>query len=151
MLVHIPLAVESVMTALINPPAGAPATPPARPSAQPPAIAGADGPAWRQLRQWQQDGKELAFVYSRSLGGLMQTGRGRLARLSAEALAIEAGLCKMFVVLTGAGYEAGPQLFFTPDLLGRFNVEGVAVRLANHDWLFLSAEAVPAHLTIGNT
>ncbi|MBJ7308902.1 hypothetical protein ACFOLJ_12950 [Rugamonas sp. CCM 8940] len=139
------------MTALINPPAGSPATPPAKPAAQPPAEAGADGPAWRRLQQWQRDGKELAFVYSRSLGGLTQTGRGRLARLSAEALTIEAGLCKLFVVLNGAGYEAGPQQFFTPDLLARFNVEGVAVRLANHDWLFLSAEAVPAHLTIGNS
>lgn len=108
------------------------------------------GSAWRQLLGWQRDGLELAFVYSRSLGGLMQTGRGRLARLTPESLTVEAGPCKLLVMLNGAAYEAGPQLFFTPDMSARFNVDGVAVKLANHDWLFFSAETVPANFAIGN-
>lgn len=111
---------------------------------------GHDGGAWRQLLHWQRDAAELAFVYSRSQGGLMQTGRGRIARLQAESLTLEAGPCKLFVLLGGAAYEAGPQLFFTPDLLGRFNIDGVAVKLANHDWLFLSAETVPSDLAIAH-
>lgn len=113
------------------------------------AEAGADG-AWRRLLDWQRDGLDLAFVYSRSLGGLMQTGRGRLARLAPESLTVEAGPCKLLVMLAGAAYEAGQQLFFTPDLSARFNVDGVAVKLANHDWLFFSAETVPANFAIGH-
>ncbi|WP_295990433.1 hypothetical protein [Rugamonas sp.] len=104
---------------------------------------------WRQMLGWQRDGAALCFVYARSLGGLMQTGRGQLARLAPDALTLEAGPCKLLVMLAGAAYETGPQLFFTPDLLSRFDVDGVAVRLANHDWLFLTASALPAHLAIG--
>ena len=33
-------------------------------------------------------------------------------------------------------------------MLGRYQVDGVAVRLANHDWLFLSAETMPPHAAL---
>jgi hypothetical protein len=98
-----------------------------------------------QLLHWHREGCELAFVYSRSLGGLMQTGRCRIVRLSQEMATLDATGCKLVIALSGAHYDTGPQQFFTPNLLSAFNVDGVAVRLANHDWLFLSEEAVPTH------
>jgi hypothetical protein len=109
-----------------------------------PAGASSQGAAWQQLLRWQENAQQLAFVYSRSLGGLIHTGQGSLAQLSLDAATIEAGASKLYIVLAGASYEAGPQLFFTPNLLSRFHVNGVAVRLANHDWLFLSDESLPA-------
>lgn len=115
-----------------------------------PALGDATPPsaAWARLLDWQRGGALLAFVYSRSLGGLMQTGHGRLAQLGEQALTIETAGSKLRILLAGASYEAGPQLFFTPDLLGRFQVDGVAVRLANHDWLFLSADSMPPHAAL---
>lgn len=113
-----------------------------------PATLDAPDSPWQQMLRWQRDGAALCFVYARSLGGLMQTGRGQLARLSPEALTLDADPCKLMVMLTGAAFETGPQLFFTPDLLSRFDVDGIAVRLANHDWLFLTASALPAHIAI---
>lgn len=108
-----------------------------------PAGASPQGAAWRQLLRWQEQARQLAFVYSRTLGGLIHTGQGRLEQLTLDATTIEAGNSKLYIVLAGASYEAGPQLFFTPNLLSRFHVNGVAVRLANHDWLFLSDESLP--------
>ena len=109
-----------------------------------PAGATSQGAAWQQLLHWQENALQLAFVYSRSQGGLVQTGRGRLAELSHDAAAIEAGDCRLYIVLTDAAYEAGPQVFFTPNSLTRFHLNGVATRLANRDWLFLSDESLPA-------
>jgi hypothetical protein len=98
-----------------------------------------------KLLDWHREGCELAFVYSRSMGGLMQTGRCRIVRLSQELATLDAVGCKLVITLSGAHYETGPQQFFTPNLLTAFNVDGVSVRLANHDWLFLSEEAVPTN------
>jgi hypothetical protein len=109
-----------------------------------PAGASSQGAAWQQLLHWHESGQPLAFVYTRSLGGLIHTGQGTLEQLSLEAATIQAGASKLYIVLANASYEAGPQLFFTPNLLSRFHVNGVAVRLANHDWLFLSDESLPA-------
>ncbi|OEZ97820.1 hypothetical protein [Duganella sp. HH101] len=104
--------------------------------------------AWACLQDWQRHGIQLSFVYSRSLGGLMQTGQGRLAQLGEQALTIEAAGSRLLVMLAGARYEAGPQLFFTPDLLERYQVAGIAIRLANHDWLFLSADTAAPRATL---
>jgi hypothetical protein len=109
-----------------------------------PAGASPQGAAWQQLLRWHEHQQRLAFVYSRSLGGLVHTGQGKLDQLTLDAVTVEAGASKLYIVLAGATYEAGPQLFFTPNLLSRFHVNGVAVRLANHDWLFLSDESLPA-------
>ncbi|TFW15391.1 hypothetical protein [Duganella callida] len=109
-----------------------------------PAGASAQGAAWQQLLRWHESGLQLSFVYMRSKGGLMQTGEGTLAQLNLDTVTIEAGPSRLLIVLHDASYEAGPQLFFTPNLLSRFHVNGVAVRLANHDWLFLSDESLPA-------
>jgi hypothetical protein len=106
------------------------------------------GAGWLKLLQWHQQGTKVAFVYSRSLGGLMQTGHCRLARLVAEFANLESSDCKLMVALSGARYELGPQKFFTANLLGSYFVNGVAVQLANHDWLFLSDEASPTQTLI---
>ncbi|MCA1248637.1 hypothetical protein [Massilia sp. MS-15] len=103
----------------------------------------AQGEGAAQLRQWQREGRELAFVYARSLGGLMQTGRCKISKLSGQYTTIDATGSRLVILLEGASYELGPQQFFTPGLAAAFAVPGVAVRLANHDWFFLSAETMP--------
>lgn len=105
---------------------------------------------WQRLLEWHRGETSLAFVYSRSLGGLMQTGQCRIARLTPEAATLETAGSKLMVALAGTTYEAAPQLFFTPDLLGHFQVDGVALRLPNHDWLFFSENAIPANLQLNS-
>jgi hypothetical protein len=105
---------------------------------------------WQRLLDWHRSETGLAFVYSRSLGGLMQTGQCRIARLTPEAATLETAGSKLMVALAGTTYEAAPQLFFTPDLLSHFAVDGVALRLPNHDWLFFSEQAIPANLQLNS-
>ncbi len=95
------------------------------------------------LREWQRAGTLLSFVYARSLGGLMQTGHGRITALSEAALTIDAGGSSLFVALAHAKFDDSPQLFFTANYTGNFLVPGVSISLANHDWLFFSADQVP--------
>lgn len=95
------------------------------------------------LREWQRAGTLLSFVYARSLGGLMQTGHGRIVALSDTALTVDAGGSSLFVVLLDARYDDSPQIFFTTTLSGHFQVPGVSISLGNQDWLFFSADQVP--------
>ena len=106
---------------------------------------------WQRLLEWQRVGANLAFVYSRSLGGLMQTGQCRIARLTPEAATLDAGGSKLMVVLAGSVFDVAPQLFFTPDLQSHYGVEGVALQLPNHDWLFFSEDAIPHHLRLNRS
>ena len=99
--------------------------------------------ALASLRQWQREGTLLSFLYARSLGGLMQTGHGRIAALSDTAMTVDAGGSSLFVVLLDAGYDDSPQLFFTANFSSHFQVPGVSIHLGNHDWLFFSADQVP--------
>jgi hypothetical protein len=108
----------------------------------------ADDTGWQRLRDWHRAETGLSFVYSRSLGGLVQTGHCRIARLTSESTMLDAAGSKLMVVLAGATVEAAPQLFFTPDLLSHFQVDGVALQLPNHDWLFFSEQAIPEHLQL---
>nr|WP_315402006.1 hypothetical protein [uncultured Duganella sp.] len=110
--------------------------------AAPPALSRAE-PAQAMLRDWQRAGTVLSFVYARSLGGLMQTGHGRLTALSEAALTIDAGGSSLFVALANAKFDDSPQLFFTANYSANFLVPGVSIGLGNHDWLFFSAEHVP--------
>ena len=96
-----------------------------------------------RLRQWQAAGTPLYFLYARSLGGLMQSGRGHLAALTETALTIDAGGSSLFVVLQGAAFDDAPQVFFTPDLGDHFSVPGISISLGNDDWLFFSTNEVP--------
>lgn len=95
------------------------------------------------LREWQRACTVLSFLYARSLGGLMQTGHGRIVSLTDGALTVDAGGSSLFVVLAEARYDDSPQMFFTPSLNSHFMVPGVSIHLGNHDWLFFSADQMP--------
>ena len=82
-------------------------------------------------------------MYARSLGGLLQTGHGRIVALSDTGLTLDAGGSSLFVVLLDARYDDSPQIFFTATLSGHFQVPGVNITLGNQDWLFFSADQVP--------
>jgi hypothetical protein len=100
-----------------------------------------EGPS--TLEGWHASGVELTFVYTRSRGGLMQSGRCRIESLTDEFLKLEAGDCKLVVCITDAGFDVGPQLFFSANLLSRADIHGVALKLANFDWLFLAEATLP--------
>jgi hypothetical protein len=95
------------------------------------------------LRGWHANATDLHFVYARSGGGLMQSGRCRIEVLTAELLKLDAAGAKLAIDIGGAALDVGPQLFFSADLLSRADVHGVALKLANFDWLFLSEVAMP--------
>lgn len=99
--------------------------------------------ARQRLHGWHAAGATLCFSYTRSLGGLVQSGRGRIVSLTNTALTIDAGSSSLFVVLDDATFDDTPQIFFTPDLGGHFQVHGVGIGPNNHDWLFFSDAAVP--------
>ena len=103
----------------------------------------AESAAWQRLSEWHESGAELGFVYARSLGGLIFTGRARIARLAPHSLTLEGGGGKAVVLLGDAVYEQKPQVFFSPDLMRAHEVDGVAISLGNHDWLFVSDAAIP--------
>ena len=104
---------------------------------------GGGGDIVARLRRWHATGSVLFFLYARSLGGLMQSGRGRIVTLGEMALTIDAGGSTLLVMLGGAALDDTPQIFFTPDLSSHFQVPGVGLRLGNHDWLFFSDAQVP--------
>lgn len=96
-----------------------------------------------RLCAWHDDATALCFVYARSLGGLVQSGRGRIAMLNEMALTIDAGGSTLLVMLAGAAYDDAPKIFFTPDLASHFQVAGIGISLGNHDWLFFSPDELP--------
>ncbi len=102
-----------------------------------------DGDILARLRGWHENDSVLFFLYARSLGGLMQSGRGRIAVLNDTALTIDAGASTLFVMLSGAAFDDTPQIFFTSGLDSHFQVDGIGIALANHDWLFFSPQEMP--------
>jgi len=96
-----------------------------------------------RLRDWQRAATTLCFVYARSLGGLMQSGRGRIAILNDMALTIDAGGSSLLIMLSGAAFDDTPQIFFTSNLGSHFQVDGISIALGNHDWLFFSPAELP--------
>jgi hypothetical protein len=104
------------------------------------------GEALMRLGNWQTRGTELSFVYSRSKGGLIHVGRGRIVRCTEDVIHVDTTSGNMVVVLTSAKFSTEPQLFFTPGYLSSGHVEGVSVFLENFDWLFLSGDASPEML-----
>lgn len=100
------------------------------------------------LHEWQRAGTVLSFLYARSLGGLMQTGHGRIVSLTDTALTVDAGGSSLFVALADARYDDSPQMFFTPTLGSHFMVPGVSISLGNHDWLFFSADQMPTGVVL---
>lgn len=110
------------------------ATPVPSPSA---AGAGADSAVPNELRRWLSQGQALSFVYSRALGGLIQTGRAQLSGMDTEYLELRNAEMNLIVVIRKARFSTEPQLFFSPGFVGSRLVEGVSLHLENCDWLFL--------------
>lgn len=96
---------------------------------------------WSMLERWMRSKTELAFVYSRSLGGFMQTGRGVVSGLDPEYLELRTAGSTAIIVLRNARFSHEPQAFFSPSLTSSRLVPGVSISLENNDWLFFSAEA----------
>lgn len=90
------------------------------------------------LRAWLKSRTELSFVYSRSMGGLIQTGRAAVTGLDSEYLELRAAGTTMIIVVRGARYSIEPQLFFSPTFSSARQIPGVSVSLENFDWLFLT-------------
>jgi hypothetical protein len=105
-------------------------------SAGPSALESPEG-APETLRAWLKNKKELSFVYFRSLGGFIQTGRARLTGMDSEYLELRSAGTTIIVVSRGAKYSTEPQIFFNPSFSSARAIPGVAVSLENFDWLFL--------------
>ncbi|MBZ2208238.1 hypothetical protein [Massilia soli] len=85
--------------------------------------------ARQRLHGWQTAGQMPCFSYTRTVGGLVLSGRGRIATSSATALTIDALSSSLFVVLDDATFDDTPQIFFTPDLGGHFQLHGIGTGL----------------------
>ena len=89
------------------------------------------------LSSWRDGAAKLGFSYFRAGGGLMQTGRVRILRVTPGLLTLETRGSRIAVVLSGARFEYKPAGFLRPDFQGMYDVPGLYVWLQNHDWLFL--------------
>jgi hypothetical protein len=103
-----------------------------------------------QLRSWLRSGEKLAFVYSRSLGGLIATGWAVVAAVDPKFLRLRTSDGHLLVTTAGAAASTDPQRFFSADLLRSHLVSGLSLQLASHDWLFLSSSAPPEALSLRN-
>lgn len=92
----------------------------------------------RELQAWLENSLPLTFVYSRSMGGLIQTGRAVLSAMDAGYLELRTPGSTLIVVTRGARYSTEPQVFFNPALTDSRAIPGVSVSLENCDWLFLT-------------
>jgi len=99
--------------------------------------------ALNRLRHWQAQGVELGFVYLRTHGGLMSTGRVHLIKVSDSTLALRSAGTQFVIRLKNALFSVGEQLFSAAGHQGTYLVPGVSVRLDTQDWLFLT-DAAPA-------
>jgi len=115
-----------------------------------PLAAGADDTVPSELRRWLSQGHSLSFIYSRSLGGFIQTGRARLSGMDAEYLELSNAETNLIIVIRKARFSTEPQLFFGPGYVGSRLVEGVSLHLDNCDWLFLCPQQEQALLQHGH-
>jgi len=102
-----------------------------------PAAAGADEAVPGELRRWLSQGQPLSYVYSRALGGLIQTGQAQLSGMDAEYLELSHAEMNLIIVIRKARFNNAPQRFFSPGFVSSRLVAGVSAQLENGDWLFL--------------
>lgn len=95
-------------------------------------------PVPHELQTWLRNRLPLSFVYSRSMGGLIQTGRAVVSRMDADYLELRTPGSTLIVLTRGARYSTEPQLFFSPTFTDSRAVPGVSVSLENCDWLFMT-------------
>lgn len=91
-----------------------------------------------ELNTWQQLNVELSFVYSRSGGGLMQTGRAAITEINATHLTLRTTSTTLIVTILKASFSTEPQLFFNSTFTSSRKIAGVSISLENFDWLFLT-------------
>jgi hypothetical protein len=91
-----------------------------------------------ELNTWQQLKVEMSFVYSRSGGGLMQTGRALITEINATHLTLRATSTTLIINIVRASFSTEPQLFFNSTFTSSRNIAGVSISLENFDWLFLT-------------
>jgi len=101
------------------------------------------------LSTWLCNRTELSFVYARSKGGIIVTGRAVITSLTEAVLRLRSAQSSLMIVTSGAKFSTEPQVFFTSDLQRSFMVDGVGVRLQNFDWLFFSSSASSEELALG--
>lgn len=101
-----------------------------------------------QLRAWRRSGEKLAFVYSRSMGGLIATGWAVVAKAEPKFLRLRTSDGHLLITIAGAAVSTEPQRFFSADLLRSDLVSGLSLQLASHDWLFLSSSVPPEALSL---
>lgn len=96
-----------------------------------------------RLRDRQRTASILGFVYARSPGGLVQSGRGRVTVFDEMALNIRRRRLHpgRHAVRRRVRRHAADLLHARPR--SHFQVAGIGVRLASHDWLFFSPDDVP--------
>lgn len=93
---------------------------------------------------------KLAFVYSRSMGGLIATSWAVVAAVDPKFLRLRTSDGHLLVTTAGAAFSTDPQRFFSADLFRSHLVSGLSLQLASHDWLFLSSSAPPEALSLPN-
>jgi hypothetical protein len=108
----------------------------------------ADSDFHPQLRSWLRSGERLAFVYTRSMGGLIATGWAVVAASDQKFLRLRTSDGHLLVTTAGVTVSTEPQRFFSADLLRSHLVSGLSLHLASHDWLFLSSSAPPDALSL---
>lgn len=108
-----------------------------------------EGSAREHLAAWFNAQTGLAFVYFRSKGGLIGTGRAVISSVSESFLQLRSASANLLITIADANYSQEPQLFFAANFQRSFMVEGVSLQLANFDWLFLSSSAPPGELAFG--
>ncbi len=101
-----------------------------------------------QLHSWRRSGERLAFVYSRSMGGLIATGWAVVAKADSKFLRLRTSDGHLLITTAGSSASTEPQRFFSADLLRSHLVSGLSLQLASHDWLFLSASSPPEALSL---
>jgi hypothetical protein len=103
--------------------------------------------AHASLRAWHLNRADLSFVYTRSKGGLIVTGRATISALDERFLRLHATASNLLVTVLGAIYSTEPQRFFAFGFQSSSLIDGISLQLENYDWLFLSVSALPGNLS----
>jgi hypothetical protein len=91
------------------------------------------------LEYWQASAARLMFVYRRSDGVFIQTGRGRIQRVTPNMLTFATFDGQLEVLVSNADFELGALPSFATRHTRIAEAEGLLVCLQNEDRLYLCA------------